>query len=95
MDVKAISMCNANKELMSLVLIADALRVIDIVLSIENSRSRYYSDRKLIKINKLKTCNAHKIELNRTCNFSHICHFEIFFDSIFYSIFCKYHFNRV
>jgi len=78
MDVKAISMCNANKELMSLVLIVDALRVIDIVLSIENSRSRYYSNRKLIK-----TCDAHKIKLNRTCNFSHICHFEIFFDSIF------------
>jgi len=83
MDVKAISMCNANKELMSLVLIVDALRVIDIVLAIENSRSRSYSDRKLIK-----TC-SHKIELNRTCNLSHICHFEIFFDSIFHSIFCN------
>jgi len=35
-DVKTISMCNANKELMSLTLIVDALRVIDIVSLVEN-----------------------------------------------------------
>jgi len=49
-DVKAISMCNANKELMSLTLIVDALRVIDIVSLVENIiiRSHYYDDCKLI-----------------------------------------------
>lgn len=63
MDVKAISMCNANKELMSLTLIVNALRVIDIVSSVEDSRSRYYSNRKLIR-----TYSSHKIELNHgTC----------------------------
>jgi len=49
-DVKTISMCNANKELMSLTLIVDALRVIDIVSLVENIiiRSHYYDDCKLI-----------------------------------------------
>lgn len=60
MDVKAISMCNVNKELMSLTLIVDASHRCDIVSLVENSRSHYYSNCKLIR-----TCSARKIQLNR------------------------------